>query len=300
MTAETKKKLIIILLIGLNGVIRIVSLSLASVASSRSLRSNIYICNIGWAVIMFLLVLSDIAVNCSVYFGWTRIRSIYLTRLFLILGEMDLLVLSLIEFRRCQPEDLCQANDTFKVYITTCDCLSLIYVLIRIAISRTSSRGGLEADLLDVLRENDNPENPVPPVVDKIVEGNKNINRGTDEITIPRLDEDSTSSFNSVMFTTTVSLKSKFGEIVDYNVIKLASQRKQQSRIKRIMESSKIPEILFKNDTSRIIQTVLKYGTKEQKKIIVDELEGKWLEASKHTRSKFVICKVLIMYLSRT
>ncbi|PKY42387.1 hypothetical protein RhiirA4_456183 [Rhizophagus irregularis] len=93
--------------------------------------------------------------------------------------------------KRCQPEDLCQANDTFKVYITTCDCLSLIYVLIRIAISRTSSRGGLEADLLDVLRENDNPENPVPPVVDKIVEGNKNINRGTDEITIPRLDEDS-------------------------------------------------------------------------------------------------------------
>ncbi|PKC74897.1 ARM repeat-containing protein, partial [Rhizophagus irregularis] len=58
-----------------------------------------------------------------------------------------------------------------------------------------------------------------------------------------------------------------------------------------------IPEILFKNDTSRIIQTVLKYGTKEQKKIIVDELEGKWLEASKHTHSKFVICKVL-MYCS--
>ena len=57
--------------------------------------------------------------------------------------------------------------------------------------------------------------------------------------------------------------------------------------------NGKIPEILFKNDTSRIIQSVLKYGTKEQKKIIVDELEGKWLEASKNVYAKFVICKVL-------
>ncbi|GBC45647.1 uncharacterized protein OCT59_013537 [Rhizophagus irregularis] len=117
---------------------------------------------------------------------------------------------------------------------------------------------------------------------------------------------------------------------IDYNVIKLAFQRKptvtkkldpayhlglkelwNQVRIKNISKEKrnkymgelfelmkgKIPEILFKNDTSRIIQTVLKYGTKEQKKIIVDELEGKWLEASKHTHSKFVICKVL-MYCS--
>lgn len=55
----------------------------------------------------------------------------------------------------------------------------------------------------------------------------------------------------------------------------------------------KIPLILFKCDTSRIIQSVLKYGTKEQHKIIVDELEGKWLDASKNTYAKYVIRKVL-------
>lgn len=117
--------------------------------------------------------------------------------------------------------------------------------------------------------------------------------------------------------------------MIDYNVIKLAFQRKptvtkkldpayhlglkelwNQVRIKNISKEKrnkymgelfelmkgKIPEILFKNDTSRIIQTVLKYGTKEQQKVIVNELEGKWLEASKHTHSKFVICKVLMYW----
>ncbi|CAG8439916.1 16473_t:CDS:2 [Rhizophagus irregularis] len=39
------------------------------------------------------------------------------------------------------------------------------------------------------LGKNDNSKNPVPPVEDKIVGGNENINRGTDEITIPDIDE---------------------------------------------------------------------------------------------------------------
>nr|CAG8434144.1 611_t:CDS:2 [Entrophospora candida] len=43
----------------------------------------------------------------------------------------------------------------------------------------------------------------------------------------------------------------------------------------------KIPEILFKHDTSRIIQTCLKYGSKEQRTIIAKELEGRFVEASK-------------------
>ncbi|CAG8557388.1 4548_t:CDS:2 [Acaulospora colombiana] len=47
-----------------------------------------------------------------------------------------------------------------------------------------------------------------------------------------------------------------------------------------------IPELLFKHDTSRIIQTVLKYGTKEQISKIASELEGRWLEASKSKYAK--------------
>ncbi|CAH1759186.1 13837_t:CDS:2 [Entrophospora sp. SA101] len=42
----------------------------------------------------------------------------------------------------------------------------------------------------------------------------------------------------------------------------------------------KIPEILFKHDTSRIIQTCLKYGSKEQRAVIAKELEGRFVEAS--------------------
>jgi pumilio family protein 6 len=78
--------------------------------------------------------------------------------------------------------------------------------------------------------------------------------------------------------------------------IKNISKEKRSKHMDELFDlmKGKIPEILFKNDTSRIIQTVLKYGTKEQQNVIVDELEGKWLEASKHTYAKFVICKVLM------
>ncbi|CAG8685719.1 18825_t:CDS:2, partial [Gigaspora rosea] len=43
-----------------------------------------------------------------------------------------------------------------------------------------------------------------------------------------------------------------------------------------------VPTLLFKNDTSRVIETCLKYGSKEQRNIIASEMEGRLLEASKN------------------
>ncbi|CAG8840785.1 18685_t:CDS:2, partial [Racocetra persica] len=48
------------------------------------------------------------------------------------------------------------------------------------------------------------------------------------------------------------------------------------------MVRGNVPGLLFKNDTSRVIETCLKYGTKEQRNIIASELEGHLLEASKN------------------
>ena len=80
--------------------------------------------------------------------------------------------------------------------------------------------------------------------------------------------------------------------------IKNISKEKRSKYLNELVEliKGKIPEILFKNDTSRIIQSVLKYGTKEQHQIILGELEGKWLDASKNVHSKYVICKVLMYW----
>ncbi|GBC45648.1 uncharacterized protein OCT59_013538 [Rhizophagus irregularis] len=157
-------------------IIRIVSLLLASIAFSRILRIKNDIYNIIWAVIMFLLVFSDIAVCWSPYFGWAA-QPIVLTKLILNLWEVVVLVLSY--GIGCQPKGLCQVNDIFKVFITSCDLLCFICI-----ISET-----LVLPRCGALGKNDNSKNPVPPVEDKIVGGNENINRGTDEITIPDIDE---------------------------------------------------------------------------------------------------------------
>lgn len=54
-----------------------------------------------------------------------------------------------------------------------------------------------------------------------------------------------------------------------------------------------IPDLLFKHDTSRIIQTGLKYGTKKQRTKIASELEGRWIEVFKDKYAKFVACKIM-------
>ncbi|CAG8568746.1 6085_t:CDS:2 [Acaulospora morrowiae] len=73
------------------------------------------------------------------------------------------------------------------------------------------------------------------------------------------------------------------------------SPEERKNYLKELFEliDGNIPELLFKHDTSRIIQTGLKYGTKEQINKIADELEGRWLEASKNKYAKFVVLKIM-------
>ncbi|CAG8488675.1 12211_t:CDS:2 [Acaulospora morrowiae] len=73
------------------------------------------------------------------------------------------------------------------------------------------------------------------------------------------------------------------------------SPEERKKYLKELFEliDGNIPELLFKHDTSRIIQTGLKYGTKEQINKIADELEGRWLEASKNKYAKFVVLKIM-------
>ncbi|CAB4434168.1 unnamed protein product [Rhizophagus irregularis] len=129
---------------------------------------------------MCLLVIFDI----TSYIMENRALSLLLlTKLFLS---------SFISFLNgCQPfKSLCRVDDIFKAFITSCDLLSLIYIIyLHCKLSVLPRRRALGTNLhvLDVLGENDNPKNPVPPAVDKIVGGNENI--GTDEITIPDIDE---------------------------------------------------------------------------------------------------------------
>lgn len=82
--------------------------------------------------------------------------------------------------------------------------------------------------------------------------------------------------------------------------IKLRPEEKKK-RLEQLFEliKGKIPEILFKHDTSRIIQTCLKCGSKEQRTMIAKELEGRFVEASKNLYSKFVIQKILKYWLVR-
>uniref|UniRef100_U9SW19 Uncharacterized protein n=1 Tax=Rhizophagus irregularis (strain DAOM 181602 / DAOM 197198 / MUCL 43194) TaxID=747089 RepID=U9SW19_RHIID len=122
------KKLIQILLIG-TCIIKIVSLVLASVVYSRNEEGNNENYNIIWAVIVGLLVVFEI--------------TSYII--------------------------LCQVNDIFKGFITSCDLLSLIYIIyLHRKLSVLARRRALEANLLDVLGENEYPKNPVPPAVDEV------------------------------------------------------------------------------------------------------------------------------------
>lgn len=52
-------------------------------------------------------------------------------------------------------------------------------------------------------------------------------------------------------------------------------------------------ESLVKNDGSRIVQTLIKYGTLEQRVAVVDELKGHFLELSRNPYGKHIIDKLL-------
>ncbi|CAB4433819.1 unnamed protein product [Rhizophagus irregularis] len=178
MNAETKK-LILILLIG-TCLIRIVSLLLAIITYSKNSEIKNEQYNIIWAVIMCLLVVFEIM---SYIIENRALPTLILIKLIMSPSEVLLVVMSFKT--ECQSKFLCRVNDIYIVFITSYDLLSLIYIIYLYC--KLPRRRALGANLLDVLGENDNPKNPVPPVVDKIVGENENINRGTDEIDIDEI-----------------------------------------------------------------------------------------------------------------
>nr|CAG8433518.1 14698_t:CDS:2 [Entrophospora candida] len=123
---------------------------------------------------------------------------------------------------------------------------------------------------------------------------NKNSNTIKNVKNKPSTKNDKLSSKKPEFTPTTVTAaksSSKFDDVFRMELLKnwnLARNIKlgpgeKKKHLEKLFEliQGKIPEILFKHDTSRIIQTCLKYGSKEQRTIIAKELEGRFVEASK-------------------
>jgi pumilio homology domain family member 6 len=55
----------------------------------------------------------------------------------------------------------------------------------------------------------------------------------------------------------------------------------------------KVKELVFKHDASRIIQTLVKYGSKKERNEIAVELKGKYRELIQEKYSKVRICGYL-------
>ncbi|KAK7438043.1 Pumilio y domain member 6 [Stygiomarasmius scandens] len=73
------------------------------------------------------------------------------------------------------------------------------------------------------------------------------------------------------------------------------SSSERQKHIKNLMECirGKIKDIVFKHDASRIVQTIVKYGGKDDREEIARELDGKWNELARSRYSKFLLTKLL-------
>lgn len=52
-------------------------------------------------------------------------------------------------------------------------------------------------------------------------------------------------------------------------------------------------ESLIKNDGSRVVQTIVKYGSKEQREFIIQELKGHFVELAKNAYGKHIIVKLM-------
>lgn len=55
----------------------------------------------------------------------------------------------------------------------------------------------------------------------------------------------------------------------------------------------RVSELVFKHDASRIVQTAVKYGTKEQRKLIAQELKGKYVELSQSAYGRYLTVKMM-------
>jgi pumilio family protein 6 len=70
-------------------------------------------------------------------------------------------------------------------------------------------------------------------------------------------------------------------------------ERKQlMERLMKIIRG-RVQEIIFKHDSSRIIQCAIKYGNQSQRSEIAKELKGKYVELSKSIYGRFIISRVL-------
>ncbi|CAG8553859.1 9898_t:CDS:2 [Paraglomus brasilianum] len=59
------------------------------------------------------------------------------------------------------------------------------------------------------------------------------------------------------------------------------------------MIMGKIGDLVLKHDASRVVQTLLKFGSKEQRGEVAKALKGKYAELAKSTYGKFLVCKIL-------
>jgi pumilio homology domain family member 6 len=58
--------------------------------------------------------------------------------------------------------------------------------------------------------------------------------------------------------------------------------------------TGRVKDFVFKHDSVRVIQTALKYGNLEQRKIIARELAGSYRELAESKYAKFLISKLLV------
>jgi pumilio homology domain family member 6 len=58
--------------------------------------------------------------------------------------------------------------------------------------------------------------------------------------------------------------------------------------------SGNVKDFVFKHDSVRVIQCAVKYGSKEQKLQIVDELRGSWRELAESRYAKFLVGKLVV------
>lgn len=56
-----------------------------------------------------------------------------------------------------------------------------------------------------------------------------------------------------------------------------------------------VPDIVLKHDASRIVQTVVKYGTPEERNQIALELKGKFKELAESRYSKVGCARILVL-----
>jgi pumilio homology domain family member 6 len=71
------------------------------------------------------------------------------------------------------------------------------------------------------------------------------------------------------------------------------SERQQQVNELFTLIKGDIPNLVFGHSASRFVQAAMKYGTKEQRREIAKELEGRYIELSKAKYGKFLVGKVL-------